>query len=201
MMHTTPKMVAVFVVVLAAVPVQAQQYRWTDANGRVHYTDTPPPARAKDVEKKNLNAGKPGVGPEPYALQVARKNAPVKLYTAPDCLVCNEARQMLNKRGIPFAEISITEAKQLEELKNLSGGTTVPVMLVGGSVERGYEAGAYNLSLDSAGYPKAGVLPPRDQPAPPPPKPPVPPKPTEGSPPGSPAAPAAPTASTGQNGR
>ena len=29
----------------------AQQYRWVDKNGRVQYTDTPPPASAKDVRK------------------------------------------------------------------------------------------------------------------------------------------------------
>src|SRR6185295_9827599 len=49
------------VIVLAAAalvsPVGAQQmYRWTDQNGRVHITDTPPPASAKGVQKKKAGA-------------------------------------------------------------------------------------------------------------------------------------------------
>jgi len=39
---------------LAAASVAAQQYRWTDEKGKVHYGDAPPPASAKNVQKKNL---------------------------------------------------------------------------------------------------------------------------------------------------
>ena len=41
---------------LAAVTAAAQQiYRWTDENGRVHITDTPPPPGARGVKKKSYN--------------------------------------------------------------------------------------------------------------------------------------------------
>ncbi len=166
---------------LIAFQAHAQQYRWTDEKGRVQYTDTPPPASAKGVQKKNLNAAKTD-GVEPYALQVARKAGPVKLYTSPDCPGCQEARKLLNDRGIPFGEISITNAKQMEELKSVSGGTGVPVMLVGSAVQKGFEERAYNAALDSAGYPKIGALKPRSQPAPEVPKPPA----DQASPPAAP---------------
>jgi hypothetical protein len=39
-------------------------------------------------------------------------------------------------------------------------------MLVGSSLQRGFEEGAYHAMLDGAGYPKAGILPPRSQPDP-----------------------------------
>ena len=32
----------------------AQQYRWIDDKGRVQYSDTPPPASAKDVQRKRF---------------------------------------------------------------------------------------------------------------------------------------------------
>ena len=38
--------------------------------------------------------------------------------------------------------------------------------MVGRSVQRGFEQGAFDALLDSAGYPKAGVLPPLTQAAP-----------------------------------
>lgn len=153
-------------VIAAATTAHAQQYRWVDGKGRVQYTDTPPPPGAKGVEKKNLNTSSAGSATEPYALQVAMKKAPVKLYTAPDAPGCAEARALLNERGIPFSEIAIASAAQMTELKNVSGGTIVPVMLVGGAVEKGFEAGSYHRALDYAGYPKPGVLRPRNQVAP-----------------------------------
>lgn len=157
-----------------ALSVQAQQYRWVDEKGRVQYTGTPPPASAKSVQKKNLNTGPANPTDEPYALQVARKNAPVKLYSSPECGIhCEDARKLLNQRGIPFAEISVTDTAQLEELKTVSGGSVVPVMLVGRTMYKGFSEERYQGALDTAGYPKTGSLRPRSQAAPPPPKPPA----------------------------
>lgn len=150
-----------------ALAAHAQQYRWVDDKGRVQYTDTPPPAQARNVQKKNLTAGPPASDGQPYALQVAVRNAPVKFYSTPDCGPnCDEGRRLLNRRGIPFAEISITEAAQIEELKRVSGGTSVPVMLVGSSLQKGYQEQAFHSLLDSAGYPAPGALRPRNQAAP-----------------------------------
>jgi glutaredoxin len=158
--------------VLAAASAQAQQYRWTDQNGRVQYSDTPPPAGAKDVRKKNLTAGPSSAPAEPFALQNARKNAPVKLYSSPDCGEwCDKARALLNQRGIPFTEISVSTAEQAEALTKVSGANTVPTMTVGNSVQKGFLETAYHQALDAGGYPAAGLLKPRDQKAPPPPKP------------------------------
>ena len=54
----------------------------------------------------------------------------------------------------------------------MSGGTKVPVLVVGRQVETTISAAAYNQALDLAGYPKPGVARPRNQAAPPePPKP------------------------------
>ncbi len=155
-----------------ALCAHAQQYRWVDEKGRVQYSDTPPPPGARSVQKKNLNAGPSAVPAEPFALQTARKNAPVKLYSSPDCGDwCDKARALLNQRGIPFSEISVSAAAQVDELKKVSGGDTVPTLLVGNSVQKGYAEDAYQRALDAAGYPQAGALRPRNQPPPPPPKP------------------------------
>lgn len=170
----------------------AQQYRWVDDKGRVQYTDTPPPKTAKSVQKKNLSPGPATKGTEPYLLQVARKNFPVKLWTSLQCAGCAEARNHLNQRGIPFTEVSVTDNAALEELKKVSGGSGVPVMQVGANIEKGFEAGAYDSALDSAGYPRAGVLPVRNQAAPAPPA-----APAASATPAAPGAPAAPAATTG----
>jgi glutaredoxin len=152
----------------------AQQYRWVDEKGKVQYTDTPPPAGAKGVQKKNFKAAPADSGAEPFALQVARKNAPVKLYTTPECgTVCDQARKLLNERGIPFSEVLVADPALVDELKTVSGDTTVPVMLVGRAIQKGFEKGAYERALDVGGYPAAGTLRPRNQAAPQLPKPPA----------------------------
>ena len=152
---------------LSVAQAKAQQYRWIDEKGRVQYTDTPPPASAKGVQKKNFNPGKPLAPAEPYALQVARKTSPVKLYSASDCAACDRARDYLNQRGIPFEEVSVVSEAQHLDLTAVSGGSSVPVMQVAGQIQRGFEESAYASALDAAGYPKRGELPARNQVAPP----------------------------------
>ena len=151
----------------AASAVAAQQiYRWTDKDGRIHITDTPPPPDATEVvrKKSQSNSAVPQVSAnEPYALQVARKNYPVTLYTSENCEACGEARSLLNARGIPFTEVSVRDERTFAELRSVAGSYSVPVMLVGAMVQKGFEAGMYNRMLDAAGYPKAGILPARAQ--------------------------------------
>lgn len=164
---------AVLALAFLATGAAAQQYRWVDEKGRVHYTDTPPPTTAKRAEKKNLRGN--AVGPqESYELSQALKNAPVTLYSHPDCKdPCQMARDVLNQRGIPFTEVLTLDPEKLERLKQLSGGITVPVLVIGAQVEKSVSAQAYHRALDIAGYPAPGVAKARRQAAPPPPPPPA----------------------------
>jgi glutaredoxin len=145
----------------------AQQYKWSDDKGRVHYTDTPPPASAKSSEKRNLRGNAVGAQPD-FQLATAMKNAPVKLYSHPDCKSpCQMARDVLNRRGVPFDEISAADPGKLEELQAVSGGQSVPVLVVGSYVEKNPTAKAYDEALDWAGYPPVGRLKPGSRTAPP----------------------------------
>jgi hypothetical protein len=51
-------------------------------------------------------------------------------------------------------------------LKGVVGSATVPALLVGNQVHKGFDEPSYQLALDTAGYPKKGVLPPRKSSAP-----------------------------------
>ena len=139
----------------AAGAAQAQQYRWIDEKGRVQYTDTLPPASARNVEKKNF-AGNSVAAQPGFALTRAMQEAPVKLYTHPDCKEpCDIARDVLRRRGVPFSEVVAAEPGTFEELKKVSGGEGVPVLVVGRNVQTAVSADAYNRALDAAGYPSA----------------------------------------------
>ena len=154
----------------AAMPALAQQYRWTDEKGQTRVTDTPPPPGARDVRRidKPLPAPGPASNQQlPFELQRLQKEFPVSLYTAPICKdPCALARALLNKRGIPFTEIQVWNVETLEELKQAAGNDSVPALRVGRSVQAGFDPGRYDALLDSAGYPQPGVFPPRAQAAP-----------------------------------
>jgi glutaredoxin len=147
-----------------AASAAAQLYRWTDEKGKVHFGDTPPPADARDVRKKDVATGTSGSSESlPFALRQPMKDFPVTLYSAPSCESCGPARALLNARGVPFKEISVRTDEQIAELNRAAGGNVVPALLVGSTVIRGFEEGSYQRALDVAGYPKPGEVPARRQ--------------------------------------
>lgn len=169
------------VLVLAPLLAGAQQYRWIDKDGRVQYTDAPPPAGARDVRREGPASGsKPAVSapapagaeqPVPFEVARVQKDFPVTLYTSPSCKeTCEQARGALNRRAVPFKEVQVWEPETHEELKKVSGSTEVPTITVGRSMQKGFESSAFDILLDSAGYPPAGAFPARAQKAPPPPE-------------------------------
>ncbi|HUJ86622.1 MAG TPA: glutaredoxin family protein [Burkholderiales bacterium] len=154
---------------LAPGAASAQQlYRWTDAAGGVHVTDTPPPPSAREVEKKAFAGSAVETNQLPFELSKAMKDAPVTLYTSPSCKdPCSQARAALNRRGIPFKEIVVWNPETNAELQRVTGATKVPTLTVGSMVQQGFEQSAFDSALDVGGYPKAGQLPARTQAAPP----------------------------------
>ena len=105
---------------LVVTCAQAQQmYRWVDKDGRVTYSQSPPPAgAAKSVQPRRLDSSGGDSPTLPYAVQVAARNFPVTMYASPDCgPPCDEGRASLQKRGIPFKEISVGDPKGFEALR------------------------------------------------------------------------------------
>jgi hypothetical protein len=134
-----------------------------DNDGKVHYSDQPPPANIKQVDKIKSAGGKPTDAPLPYALKQAVDNFPVTLFTTECGEACTRGRDLLAKRGIPYTEMDATVAAAQEELKKLTGGPLeVPVLKIGRDTTlRGFEEGKWNTSLDVAGYPQTALIPPR----------------------------------------
>jgi glutaredoxin len=147
-------------------------YRWVDKDGRVQYSDRPPPADAKNPQEKRF--GSPNFvesGPS-YALRRAQQDYPVTLYTAAGCdAECKRAREFLSRRGVPFAETVLKSADESAQYRQAFGGEQVfvPALIVGSQKQKGFEDGAWTRLLDAAGYPKTaqpGATPSAAQPAP-----------------------------------
>jgi len=143
----------------SAALVQAETYKWVDADGTIHYSDQPPPPSARKSERKQLG-DKPGDVAMPYVLQQAVKNFPVTIFVYDCGDGCNRARALLAKRGVPHTIKDPLAPGMREELRKATGGDeVVPVLQVGRRVLRGFEEGQWNAALDDAGYPKSALVP------------------------------------------
>lgn len=153
--------VSIFILaLLAAGAAHAQLYKWVGPDGKVTYSDVPPPKTAAKVEQKNIGAsGAPSTAGLPYELAQAAKNYPVTLYTGDKCDPCNDGRNYLKQRGIPFSEKTVTSNDDILRLKQLTGESRLPVLTIGGDKQSGFEAGAWGSALTSAGYPQTSQLP------------------------------------------
>jgi glutaredoxin len=142
-------MIAAAVCTLGWASAQADVFRWTDKEGKVHYSDNPPPD-AK-VERKSG-----GSKAEPNA--ATAQLAPVTLYVSSACQdLCDKARKLLNARKVPFSESVVESKDDIDAMIKLTGKKEpiAPTLLVGDKPLMGFEAGSWNSALDTAGYPKA----------------------------------------------
>lgn len=153
-MRTLP---ALLLALFAATAFAQGAYRWVDKDGKVHYSDEPPPADARKAEQKSLVPSVVDSGGKlSYEARQAATAFPVTLYVSPDCgAACDTARAFLNKRGVPYTEKRIVTAEDFAALKKSADSDTVPTLTVGRQVGKGFEQTAWGGLLDSAGYPPA----------------------------------------------
>lgn len=156
--YTLTVMLVVLCAALATPTVQAVRlYKWVDQDGNVSYHDRPPPSDAGyRVESKDFKVGSRPTAPasDDQASGAAEK-FPVVLYSAPECASCDRARAYLEKRGVPFTDKNVDGNFPLQaELREKTGSLTVPTIMVGDKVMKGYLQSLLAGELDAAGYPK-----------------------------------------------
>lgn len=139
-------------ILLLPVAHGVRLYKWVDEEGNVTYHDRPPPTDARyRVERKDFKVGGKAAA---QSGQVAQK-FPVVLYTTPQCTSCAMARAYLDKRKVPFTDKNVEGNQELlKELKEKTGSLTVPTIMVGSKIMKGYLESLLEGELDAAGYPK-----------------------------------------------
>jgi len=142
----------------------AAQYRWVDAEDKVHYGDSPPRDAREVRALSTRGAPAPAIREDssrclPFELRRAVERAPVVVYTAPECQPCAPAVALLRERGVPHDERSVTSPDDLQEFRRLSGGLRLPYLVVGSQTQSGFNPDIWSSLLDAAGYPKGSVLP------------------------------------------
>ncbi len=151
-------LVAAFAAAVAAGQTQPI-YRYVDAQGSIAYSDKPPPPDAKKVEAMRLNLNTIETDQTALEAQRAQDRYPVTLYTFACGDVCDRAEALLNRRGVPFTRVNVSEADNQEKLKRLTGELRAPVLQAGDKlVIKGFSETEWQALLDRAGYPKTPPL-------------------------------------------
>jgi glutaredoxin len=156
---------AVFMAAITAFPIHVfaqQMYRIVGPDGRVTFTDQPPPpsANAKVTTGRGGSFNESSAGAAlPFELRSVVQRFPVTIYTSKDCAPCDSGRNLLRNRGVPFTERTIDSPEDAESLKRLSGDTSMPFATIGGQQLKGFSDVEWTQFLDAAGYPKSSQLP------------------------------------------
>ncbi len=123
---------------LTATAAAGEIYRWTDAQGRVHFGDRPQsgaanqwPAAAPNV----VQAVRPSARPE--AKQVV-------LYSTQRCGFCRKARAHFAARGIPYTEYDVETTEKGWRDYNRMKGRGVPIILIDGERMNGFSASLFD---------------------------------------------------------
>ena len=137
---------------LATAQIQ-QVYRYVDADGKIVYTDKPPPPSAKEAQSKRIGANSIETSQLSYAVQQAQERYPVTLYTFACGVVCDSAQALLNKRGVPHSVVDVSVSDGADRLKKLAGGLDAPALQVGEQYSIGFNDAKWQAMLGDAGYP------------------------------------------------
>lgn len=144
----------------AAASPACAVYKVVGPDGQVTFTDVPPPgAAATPVPGVGDDAPRPA-GELPPHLRELQRQAPVVIYTAPQCTACDDGLRMLRERGIPYTQKSVSSPQDVEAFRVLDPSLTVPLLSVAGvQLPPGFNSSSWEQALSAAGYPHSSELP------------------------------------------
>lgn len=125
---------------LFAFITEAQLYRYTDAQGNVHYTDQPPPQAQVQTVEGSLSIYQAPDIPVTIAMPEKKTSKKVVMYSASWCGVCKSARNYMKSNHIRFTEYDIETSERGKRDYAKFGGKGVPVIFVDDQRMNGFSA-------------------------------------------------------------
>jgi glutaredoxin len=145
---------------------EAEIYNWIDADGVVHFQDSPPAGEETTGTVQILDSAQTPSPDEPAAVLTANEPEPlsepdpagseqealppliVELYTTDWCPQCEKARTYFRSRSIAFTEYDIEKDwKAARRRKRLFRAPGVPLALVNGETILGFAPSRYERAL------------------------------------------------------
>ena len=121
-------------------------YKWVDDNGNVHFSDKPPSeGKASEVKIRINSYTSPRITVSPFANQTdkAADSKQVVLYSTRWCGYCKKARNYFQKNNIASTEYDVETTEKGKRDYHALGGSSVPIILVGGKRLNGFSAAAF----------------------------------------------------------
>jgi glutaredoxin len=151
-----PAFAAAAALLLVASPALAL-YKVVGPDGKIIYTDRPPTDRP--VQSIRSNGSVSAADALPFELRQVASRFPVTLYSGSGCAPCDQGRQWLKARGVPFTEKTVNSNADIDALQRAEGVQQLPVLRVGQQRLQGFSDSEWATYIDAAGYPKASKLP------------------------------------------
>jgi len=127
--------------------VAAEIYRWTDAEGRVHFSDEPHDTVPSEQVTVRVNSYK-SVTYESLGSYKPPNEKRVVMYSTSWCGYCKKARSYFAKQGVRYVEYDIEKSTRAREEFDSLGGKGVPLILVGGTKMRGFSEAGFRKIYD-----------------------------------------------------
>ena len=127
----------ILLLLFLALPAFAGVHKWTDAQGRIHYSDSPPPAAKSTQLKLQSFTGSAQVS------QAIGADSGVTMYSTEWCGVCKRAKAFFKQNGVPFREWDVEKTDYGAAKFKQLGGSGVPLITVGSEKMMGFDANAF----------------------------------------------------------
>lgn len=122
-----------------------------DEQGNKTFEKVCPPG-TKQVNQMRVATGG-AAGSAETGNQGAAGDISATLYSVPECDSCDGVREYLRDRNIPITEKNVFDSIDLQnEMKEVSGKQSVPVVVIGDKVLIGYNRTELKAALAAAGY-------------------------------------------------
>ena len=134
----------------------AQVYKWTDKDGKVHYGDRPPPeVKTNEIKVRVQSFGGPAEVDYVAILRRPIKSAAaqpgVVIYSASWCGPCKIAKAWMTSQQIAYTDFDVETSEQGKRDYKAIGGRGVPTILVGEQRMTGFSADRLQAMLKKSG--------------------------------------------------
>jgi glutaredoxin len=139
--------------------VSGEIYQWKDKDGKIHFSDTPPPSEvdAEIIQIKEDPLDKPKTKEDSPKTKIFRRiekrssrDIDVIMYMTSWCGYCRKAREYILLLGVNLIEYNVERDKdKREEMLRKSGGSTgVPLIDVEGIIVRGFHPDSIKAAIE-----------------------------------------------------
>jgi glutaredoxin len=126
---------------LVSTLASAEIYKWIDAQGNTHFTDSPPAGQIAEAVELQINTYT-AVEVSPLEQRLG-KPGKVVMYSATWCGICTKAKQYFNSNKIPYVAYDIEKSRAGKSGFKKLNGNGVPIILVGGKRMNGFSVAKF----------------------------------------------------------